>query len=106
MDRILRSLVRRGVREALRGGSGPWLAVGAGAFIVRFLRKAPKQKVIVEELAAGQRISVTHVPPPPFGRAARKLARPERILAREARTEIERERAGAEPRPEAGRRKR
>ncbi len=72
-ERLTAALVRRGFREGLLGGSGLWLAVGAVAWLARFLARRPERSVVVEEIALGESITVTSVPPPPSGRRRRKL---------------------------------
>lgn len=90
-ERLTAALVRRGVREGLLGGSGPWLAIGAVAWLARFLARRPERRVVVEELALGQSIVVTSVPPPPSGRRRRKLNRQERRAAREEAKQVDEE---------------
>jgi hypothetical protein len=71
-ERLTAALVRRGFREGLLGGSGPWLAVGAVAWLARFLARRPERSVVVEEIALGETIIVTSVPPPPSGKQVRR----------------------------------
>jgi hypothetical protein len=96
-ERTTRTLVRRGIRDGLLGGSGQWLAVGAIAWLARFLRQKPHAKVVVEQLRLGESIVVTHKAAPPFGRKARKLDRTERDAARAERREVRTERKRAKP---------
>ena len=96
-ERLTRSLVRKGVREGLLGGNGRWLAVGAIAWLVRFLRSKPRPRVVTERLKLGESILVTHVAAPPFGRRARRLGRAERDMARAERRQIKAERKKAKP---------
>ena len=101
IERLTRNLVRRGIRDGLLGGNGLWLALGAGAWLLRFLSRKPSGRVITETLKLGETITVTSVPAPPFGRAARKLATGERRAAKLERKAIagERKRAHELPPP-------
>jgi hypothetical protein len=107
-ERLTAGLVRRGVREGLLGGSGPWLAIGALSWLVRFLMRRPERSVVVEELALGESILVTSVPPPPSGRRRRKLEAAARREARDEAKQVRRERKRAaavppsSPRPPTG----
>jgi hypothetical protein len=82
IERITRKLVRRGIRDGLLAGNGIWVAVGAVAWLVRFLRRRPAPGVVTERIKPGESILVTSVPAPPFGRRARKLRRAERKRVR------------------------
>jgi hypothetical protein len=73
--RIVDGLVRRGLRRGLLEGSNLWLAVGAAAFVVRFISRAEEPKLVSERLALGESIVVTHLPAPTSGRRARKKER-------------------------------
>lgn len=95
LQRVTRDLVRRGVRDGLLGGNGVWLAVGAAAWLVRFLSRSPAQRVVRERIRVGETITVTSTPAPPFGRKARRLARADRSRARSARREVRSERKRA-----------
>lgn len=70
--------MRRGVRDGLLGGSGVWIAVGAVAWLLRWLSRAPPQRVVREKIRLGETITVTSAPAPALGRKARKLAGKER----------------------------
>jgi hypothetical protein len=94
-ERITRSLMRRGVREGLLGGSGVWLAVGAVSWLLRFLARSPERRVVVEEIRLGETIVVTSVPPPPSGRRRRKQEADARRTARAAAKQIRHERRHA-----------
>ena len=94
-ERVARNLVRRGIRDGLLGGNGVWLALGAGAWLVRWLARAPSQRVVTESIRLGETITVTSVPAPPYGRAARKLASSDRATAKLARRQVKREREQA-----------
>lgn len=74
LDRLTRTLVRRGFREGLLKGNTAWLAAGAAAWLVRYLMKKREPEVIVERLAPGERIVVENLGPQ-HGRAARKARR-------------------------------
>ena len=83
LDRLTRTLVRNGLRRGL-AGDGKWLAIGAVAWLVRFLMKKREPKTVTETLARGERIVVSNLGPPPRHRAARK-----REEAARSRTPIE-----------------
>lgn len=101
LERYTRNLVRRGIREGLLGGNGVWLALGATAWLVRWLSKTPAPGVVTEQLRLGESITVTSVPPPPFGRNARKLPKQDRKAAKLAHAQIRAERKRAQPREPA-----
>jgi hypothetical protein len=94
---LARNLVRRGIRDGLLGGNGIWLALGATAWLVRWLSHVPGQRVVTEEIRVGETITVTSVPAPPYGRAARKLTKVDRRQAELARRQVRRERNRAAP---------
>ncbi|MHB1988336.1 MAG: hypothetical protein ACYCSF_10185 [Acidimicrobiales bacterium] len=71
-DRLTRTVVRRGLKNGLLAGDGKWLALGAVAWLVRFLAKHQEPDVEVEELKPGERIVVTNIGPPVRGRRAKK----------------------------------
>jgi hypothetical protein len=75
IERITNYLVRRGFRRGLVEGSNIWLALGAVAFLVRFISRPEQPKVVSERLALGESIVVTHLPAPSNGRRARNQAR-------------------------------
>ncbi|MGH9172667.1 MAG: hypothetical protein ACRD0Z_17675 [Acidimicrobiales bacterium] len=95
IERLTRSLVRRGIRDGLMGGSGAWLALGAGAWLLRFLMHRPSGRVITEKIRLGETITVTSAPAPPFGRKARRLAKVDRKEAELQRRRIKSERRRA-----------
>jgi hypothetical protein len=72
IERITNSLVRRGLRRGLLEGSNLWLALGAVAFVVRFISRPEEPKLVSERLALGESIVVTHLPAPASGRKAGK----------------------------------
>ena len=102
IERWLKTLIRRGIREGLLAGNGMWVAVGALAWLVRFLRQKPGETLIVERIRPGETLTITSVPPPPTGRQLRKLPRPERKQAKATRDDIALERKRATPRPKGG----
>lgn len=103
LERVTRNLVRRGIRDGLLGGNGIWLALGVSAWLIRWLSKSPAQRVVTERLRVGESITVTSVPPPAFGRKARKLAEADRQAAALARRQIRAERKRAHVREPAAR---
>jgi len=72
VDRLTRAALRKGVRDGLLAGDGKWLAAGAVAWLVRFLMKQREPGLVVEQLRAGETITVTNLGPQPRGRKARK----------------------------------
>jgi hypothetical protein len=68
MDRLLKTLVTRGLRRGL-GGEPAWLALGAVAFMVRRSRRRRNEVLWSGRVQAGERLLVrTYVPgdgPPP-----------------------------------------
>jgi hypothetical protein len=72
IDRLTRRALRDGVLRGLFGGSDLWLAIGALGLLVKVLTRKDAPKVVIERLALGESLVVTHLPPPPRGRAARK----------------------------------
>jgi hypothetical protein len=101
IERLTRNLVRKGIRDGLLGGNGMWLALGAGAWLLRFLMHKPSGRVITETIALGETITVSSVPPPPVGRTARKLAKADRLEAKERHKQIRAERESAQEMPGA-----
>jgi hypothetical protein len=63
MERLLGKLVRNGLRRGLLGGDKPWLALGAGALVLRLVlcavRKSP-EVVFRENLPAGAGLVISH----------------------------------------------
>jgi hypothetical protein len=74
LDRISRRLMHRGLRQGLLEGSALWLVVGAAAWLVRLLVTPEPPKVVSEQLALGESVIVTHLPPGPTRRQARRAA--------------------------------
>jgi hypothetical protein len=74
IDRLTRRALRDGVLRGLFGGSDLWLAVGALGLLVKVLTRKDTPRVVTERLALGESLVVTHLPPPPRGRAARKAS--------------------------------
>lgn len=75
LHRLSRRLLRQGIRRGLFEGSELWIAIGAVALLVRVLTKPWQPPVAGERLRVGESIVVTHLPPPPGRRAARRAAR-------------------------------
>lgn len=94
-ERLARNLVRRGIRDGLLGGNGIWLALGAAAWLVRWLSRTPAKRVVTEVIRVGETITVTSVPAPPYGRKARKLPTGDRKAAELARRQVKAERKRA-----------
>ena len=63
VDRGLQLLVGQGLGKGLFGGSNVWLALGASAAALRFLRKGRKPRVLMERLAPGERLEIVHLLP-------------------------------------------
>jgi hypothetical protein len=104
-ERLARNLVRRGIRDGLLGGNGIWLALGAAAWLVRWLSRTPAQRVVTEVIRVGETITITSVPAPAYGRQARKLTTADRKAAELARRQVNAERKRAPERavaPAAG----
>jgi hypothetical protein len=97
VERVARNLIRRGIRDGLLGGNGIWLGIGAAAWLVRWLSRTPAQRVVTETIRVGETITVTSVPPPPYGRSARRLTKADRQEAELARRQVRRERSRAAP---------
>ncbi len=95
LERAARDLVRRGIRDGLLGGNGIWLALGAVAWLLRWLSRTPTQHVVRETIRVGETITITSQPAPPFGRKARKLAKTEKEAAKAARRQVTAERKHA-----------
>jgi hypothetical protein len=83
IDRLTRRALRDGLRRGLLGGSDVWLAIGALGLLVKVLAKKDAPKVVSERLRLGESITVTHLPPEPSRRAARKATKANRDLALE-----------------------
>lgn len=58
VGRILGWAFRRGLREGVVGGSGPWLVVAAVAGLWQLARREAKPKVIRMKLEPGARYSI------------------------------------------------
>lgn len=95
LERLTRDLVRRGIHDGLLGGNGIWLALGAVAWLARWLSRSPSPTVVREQIRVGETITVTSVAAPAFGRRARKLANAERTAAASARRQVRSERKNA-----------
>jgi len=93
-ERWTRQLVRRGIQEGLIEGSDAWLSIAAVVWLYRFLSRRPRPQVSVARLRVGESVVVSHVPPPPRSRRARKKASRE-AAKREAREADERVRRDA-----------
>ncbi len=83
-DRLTRAAVRRGLRNGLLAGDGKWLALGAVAWLVRFLAKRQEPETVRETLGVGETITVTNLGPPPRRRQARRQRRADRAAAETA----------------------
>jgi hypothetical protein len=80
VDRITRTAVRNGLRKGLLAGDGKWLALGAVAWLVRFLAKKQEPETVVEQLKVGESLVVTNLGPAPKRRERRRRQRQERVL--------------------------
>jgi hypothetical protein len=72
---ILDALRRAGIDRGLLGGSRPWLVVGALAWGLRLARWAMRRHervLLLEELAPGERLLITHTPVPSKRRRGRR----------------------------------
>ncbi|HVT76343.1 MAG TPA: hypothetical protein VHD87_04880 [Acidimicrobiales bacterium] len=56
---LLRWALRRGLRDGVAGGSGPWLVVFAIAGVWQLARREPKAKVARFKLQPGERYVIT-----------------------------------------------
>ncbi|HEV2361250.1 MAG TPA: hypothetical protein VGS21_06075 [Acidimicrobiales bacterium] len=74
-EKLTKNLVRKGLREGLVEGSTLWLALGALAFLVRFMGRPEEPKVATESLRLGESITITHLPAPPSRRQQRRTAK-------------------------------
>jgi hypothetical protein len=72
IDRVTRTAVRKGIRQGLLAGDGKWIAIGALAWLVRFLRRTRDPQTIVEQLRVGESIIVSNLGPRPNRRSRRK----------------------------------
>lgn len=63
MDRLLRSLARRGMRHGFRGGHPAWLAVGAAAWMVSRSRRQQDDVAYRTVMRPGERLVVTTTDP-------------------------------------------
>jgi hypothetical protein len=54
--------MRRGLRRGLVEGSVAWLAVGAAAWVVRYVTRPEPPLVARENLRLGESVLVTHLP--------------------------------------------
>jgi hypothetical protein len=78
-DRLVRAGIRRGLRNGLLAGDGKWLALGAAAWLVRFLAKSKEPETIRERLRVGESITVTNLGPPLRRRQARRQRKAEQV---------------------------
>lgn len=72
---ILGALRRAGIDRGLLGGSRPWLVIGALAWGLRLARWALRRQervLLLEELAPGERLVITHAPLPAKARRGRR----------------------------------
>lgn len=63
IDGVARRLVRRGLRQGLLEGSAAWLIVAAIAWLARLLLRPEAPRIVREELALGESLTVTHALP-------------------------------------------
>jgi hypothetical protein len=75
VDSLVRRVVRKGVRRGLAEGNLTWLALSAGAWLLRMLLRPEPAEVTREELRVGETIVVRHLPPPPTRRQRKRAAR-------------------------------
>lgn len=72
IDRVTKDALRRGLRQGVLAGDGKWIALGALAWLVRFLMRRPETARVTETLRPGESIVVTNLGSPPRGRRARR----------------------------------
>lgn len=65
VERLLRTLIRNGMRRGVLGGSQTWAVVWLVAFAFRRWGLRRPQVVYSEELGAGQRLEIVHYEPVP-----------------------------------------
>jgi len=62
LDRLLSTLVSRAIRRGLRG-EPVWLAVGAGAWLLRRARQHPERTIWSGRVSPGDRLLITTFDP-------------------------------------------
>ena len=75
VDSLVRRAVRKGLRQGLAQGSAGWVALGAAAWLLRFVLRPEPAKVTREDLRLGETLVVRHLPAPPTRRERRKAER-------------------------------
>ena len=63
MQRLLRLLLRNGLRKGLLGGSRPWLVLGgvaAGLRVLRWIAGSEPEVVYSEKLEPGETVVIAH----------------------------------------------
>jgi len=63
MERLIKYLLRRGLRDGLLGGDSRWVALGAAALLARTATRAMRRKpevVFSERLKVGERLIIAH----------------------------------------------
>ncbi|MDA8035033.1 MAG: hypothetical protein M0T71_12825 [Actinomycetota bacterium] len=92
VDSLARRVAPRALRRGLAEGNTTWLALGAAAFVLRWLVRPEQAKVSSEDLRVGEALLVRHLPPPPTRRQRRRAERAagRQVLARQAADEAAR----------------
>ena len=63
MEKLIKYLLRRGLRDGLFGGDNRWVVLGALALLVRMGRRAARRKpevVFSEQLGVGESLIIAH----------------------------------------------